>query len=114
MTNAGASRKVEAARILQQKLTAILEGEAPLDIFIRWKSLNRQPSGWAPDLDDGVRLNIRPFVKAGVLRDAPKIKWGVDRGSDASSAPWFPLDKGKRNNDRHVALAEKRAARGAK
>ena len=32
---------------------------------------------------------------------------------DVASAPWFDLDKGKRNNDRHTTLTEKRAARGA-
>jgi hypothetical protein len=108
-------RRVEAARILQKKLEAILEGETPYDIFVRWKSLSQQPIGWDPDLDDGVRLNIRPWVEAGVLREEhPKgIKWGVDRGKDVASAPWFRLDKGERNNDRHISLAEKRAAREA-
>lgn len=108
-------RRVEAATILQNKLVAILEGEAPHDIFVRWKSLAQQPVGWSPDLDDGVRLNIRPWVTAGVLREAaPKgIKWGVDRGKDVASAPWFSLDKGERNNDRHTTLAEKHAAREA-
>lgn len=108
-------RRVEAAKILKQKLEAILEGEAPHDIFVRWKPLAQQPLGWNPDLDDGVRLNIRPWVTAGVLREvAPKgIKWGVDRGKDVASAPWFKLDKGERNNDRHTTLAEKNAAREA-
>jgi hypothetical protein len=108
-------RRVEAGTILQRKLEAILEGEAPYDIFVRWKSLDQQPVGWNPDLDDGVRLNIRPWIEAGVLKDAhPKgIKWGVDRGKDVASAPWFSLDKGERNNDRHTTLAEKHAAREA-
>jgi hypothetical protein len=108
-------RRVEAAMILQKKLEAILEGEAPYDIFVRWKSLAQQPIGWNPDLDDGVRLNIRPWVEAGVLKEAnPKgIKWGVDRGKDVTSAPWFNLDKGERNNDRHITLADKHAAREA-
>lgn len=108
-------RRVEAAKVLKQKLETILEGEAPHDIFVRWKSLAQQPLGWNPDLDDGVRLNIRPWVTAGVLREAaPKgIKWGVDRGKDVASAPWFKLDKGDRNNDRHTTLAEKQTARDA-
>lgn len=108
-------RRVEAAKVLKQKLEAILEGEAPHDIFVRWKPLAQQPLGWNPDLDDGVRLNIRPWVTVGVLREpAPKgIKWGVDRGKDVASAPWFKLDKGERNNDRHTTLAEKQAARDA-
>ena len=114
MANAGDTRRVDAAKILQQKLTAIIGGEAPLDIFVRWKPLRHQSVGWDPDIDDGVRLNIRPFVRATVLRETPNIKWGVDRGSDTPSAPWFPQDKGKRDNDRHLTLAEKQAARGGK
>lgn len=108
-------RRVEAARILQKRLEAILVGEAPYDIFVRWKSLAQQPLGWTPDLDDGVRLNIRPWVEAGILRESsPKgIKWGVDRGTDVASAAWFKLDQGKRNNDHHPTLAEKRNAREA-
>lgn len=108
-------RRVDAAKVLKQKLEAILDGEAPHDIFVRWKPLAQQPLGWNPDLDDGVRLNIRPWVTAGVLREAsPKgIKWGVDRGKDVVSAPWFKLDKGERNNDRHTILADKQAARDA-
>ncbi|MNS29434.1 hypothetical protein D3C72_614340 [compost metagenome] len=108
-------RRVEAAKVLKQKLETILEGEMPHDIFVRWKPLAQQPLGWNPDLDDGVRLNIRPWITAGVLREAaPKgIKWGVDRGKDVASAPWFALDKGVRNNDRHTTLAEKQAARDA-
>ena len=48
------------------------------------------------------------------MRDTPNIKWGVDRGKDLASAPWFPFDRGERNNDRHLTLADKQAARGAK
>ena len=97
-----------AARQLQDKLKLILEGEAPYDIFVRWKPLEKQPIGWHPDLNDGVRLNIRPFVEAGVLRKTPKIKWGVDRGKNPPGAPWGEV----RDNDRHLSLAEKRAATG--
>jgi hypothetical protein len=108
-------RRVEASKILQKRLEAILVGEAPYDIFARWKSLAQQPLGWNPDLDDGVRLNIRPWIEAGILRESsPKgIKWGVDRGADVASTPWFKDDQGKRNNDRHTTLVEKRGAREA-
>lgn len=101
---------------LQQRLRAILEGEAPYDIFVRWKSLARQPIGWHPDLDDGVRLNIRPFMTAEVLREQPRITWKTDRGTDTTSAPWYDLGPayggkpGDRINDHHLTLAEKRAA----
>ena len=32
------------------------------------EALAEQPIGWNPDLNDGVRLNIRPFMTAEVLR----------------------------------------------
>ena len=107
-------RRVEAAKVLQQRLQAILEGEKPYDIFVRWKPLARQPLGWEPDLDNGVRMNIRPFVEAEILREVPNIKWGKDRGTDVSSAPWYDVFKGERINDHHTTLAEKRKARGLK
>jgi len=34
------------------------------------------------DLNDGVRMNIRPFVQAGILRRPPNIKWTKDRGTE--------------------------------
>jgi hypothetical protein len=108
----GNDPRVEVARILQQKLALILEGEKPYDIFVRWKPLERQPLGWEPDLDDGVRLNIRPFIEAGILAHVPNVKYSPpDRGNDVPSAPWFHIFDGKRRNDHHTTLAEKRAAR---
>jgi hypothetical protein len=109
----GADLRLAAAQELQQKLELILEGEDPYDVFVRWKPLQEQPIGWEPALNDGVRLNIRPFVTAGVLRKNPKIKWGKDRGRDLESAPWYPVFKGDRINDHHLTLAEKRVAREA-
>lgn len=107
--------RLEKGRELQQKLEKVLEGEAPYDIFVRWKPLAEQPLGWDPDLDDGVRMNIRPFMEAGILREQPKgIKWTKDRGNDVPSAPWFPLFNGERINDHHTTLEEKRAVRAAK
>ena len=67
ITRLGTDPRAEAARVLQARLARILEGEAPYDIFVRWKPLEQQPLGWDPDLDDGVRLNIRPFIEAKVL-----------------------------------------------
>jgi hypothetical protein len=114
MKAAADGRRVEAATILQQSLQTILEGEKPYDIFVRWKPFAKQPLGWDPDLDDGVRVNIRPFVEAEVLREVPNVKWTKDRGTDVKSAPWHDLFKGQRINDHHTALAEKRKARGLK
>jgi len=114
----GAQERLAAAEALKKKLELILEGEAPYDIFVRWKPLEQQPIGWNPDLNDGVRLNIRPFMTvadvkkkgAGILRDKPNIKWGKDRGKDVESAPWYQTFGGERINDHHLSLAEKKAA----
>jgi REP element-mobilizing transposase RayT len=114
----GAEGLLSAALKLKEKLEAILEGEAPHDIFVRWKSIDQQPIGWDPDLNDGVRLNIRPFVEAGVLRSKFNVKWGVDRGKNPPNH-----DKEKypekyfseiRDNDQHIPLEEKRASREKK
>ena len=121
----GADIRLAAAETLKTELEKILEGEKPYDIFVRWKPLAEQPIGWNPDLNDGVRLNIRPFLQAkdlgkkgaGILRFKPNIKWEKDRGKDVSSAPWYHLGleydgkEGDRINDHHLALEEKRAAR---
>ena len=104
--------RYEKGRELQQKLEKILEGEKPYDIFVRWKSLAQQPLGWDPDLGDGVRQNIRPFIIAGVLpRDLSKILKGKDIGKNVASAPWYGVFESERRNDHHTTLAEKRAAR---
>ena len=103
----GAEGLLSAAIKLKEKLEAILEGEAPYDIFVRWKPLDQQPIGWEPDLNDGVRLNIRPFVEAGVLRNKFNIKWGVDRDKNPSGTFLGEI----RDNDKHLSLEEKREAR---
>jgi len=121
----GAAEKLAAAETLKKRLELILEGEgtkeAPYDIFIRWKPLEEQPIGWNPDLNDGVRLNIRPFLSvpdvgrkgAGVLRERPNINWNKDRGKDVESAPWYHPFGGDRINDYHLSLKEKREAERA-
>lgn len=118
----GAEERLAAAETLKKSLERILNGESPYDIFVRWKSLAEQPIGWHPDLNDGVRLNIRPFMTApdirkkgaGVLRDKPNINWNKDRGKDVESAPWYHEFQGDRINDHHLSLAEKRAAKDKK
>jgi hypothetical protein len=118
--NSDATLKLAKAEALKAQLEAILAGEPPYDIFVRWKPLHQQPLCWDPDINDGVRMNIRPFVEAGVLR-IPRnklgIKWEADRGKDVPSAPWFKLGpqygepEGTRINDHHTTLAEKQVAR---
>ena len=104
----GAEARLSAALELQRKLEAILMGETPFDIHVRWKELQQQPIGWNPDLNDGVRLNIRPFVRAGVLKTFSPwpfkdAMWGKDRGKNT--------DRSDRHNDIHRSLAEKLEAR---
>ena len=102
---AGANARLLAAQQLQRKLELIREGEPNYDIYARWKPPHDQPLGWNPDLNDGVRVNIRPFVTAEVLRNKVKITWIKDRGSNP--------DGSERINDIHIGLANKRAAREA-
>lgn len=106
----GTDGKRSAALVLQGELQRILEGERPYDVFVRWKPIHEQPLGWDPDIDDGVRLNIRPFLMArdvgtkdaGILRAKPDSSWSdakkpgvADRGKEAEalcpkeSFPWF-------------------------
>jgi len=99
----GADARLANATHLQSELKKVLAGEPPYDIFIRWKPLHEQPIGWEPDINDGVRINIRPFMTAKVLngrgkstcilRTTPKIKWDKDRGKEPDRAkkdfPWF-------------------------
>jgi hypothetical protein len=99
----GAEARLSAALELRRRLEAILEGEEPYDIYVRWKKLHEQPLGWEPDLNDGVRLNIRPFVEAGVLRAPFNIHWKKDRGKNP--------DGSERHNSIHLSLAEKLEAR---
>jgi hypothetical protein len=117
----GADLRLAAAQTLQEKLKLILAGEPPYDIFVRWKPLHEQAIGWHPDLNDGVRMNIRPFVKADILRKTPNIKWTKDRGKeperDKHDYPWFWSGSefvGDRLNDVHLTNEKKTAAQSRK
>lgn len=105
----GADGRLVAAEHLKTELEKILHGEPPYDIFVRWKPLHEQPIGWEPDINDGVRLNIRPFLTACtlvtarrgdfcILRARPKgsefnYMGKADRGTalvrDKADFPWF-------------------------
>ena len=134
----GADARLAHAEHLKTELIKILDGEPSYDIFVRWKPLHEQPVGWDPDITDGVRPNIRPFMTAKtlnsraanacILRATPKIKWDKDRGKepnrDKADYPWFwgwdeaaqdfgggkDFD-GNRWNDLHYSRAVKQAAR---
>lgn len=53
--------------------------------------------------NDGVRLNVRPFVEAGVLRSKFNVKWGIDRGKNPAGSNWGEI----RDNDKYLRLDEK-------
>jgi hypothetical protein len=139
----GADGRLAAAEHLRAQLEKILQGEKPYDIFVRWKSLDQQPIGWEPDINDGVRLNIRPWLTATlspgtkpkkdacILRVTPKIKYAKDRGKEpqheTEDFPWFcTWDEktddfaggaefdGARWNDPHYSLQSKLKARDRK
>lgn len=88
----GADDRHAAALELQGLLEKILAGEPP----------HEQPIGWEPDINDGVRLNIRPFLAtdlsrgrkgAGLFRAKLTIHWKKDRGKEPAREkadfPWF-------------------------
>jgi hypothetical protein len=130
----GAAERLGAAKELQGELEKILEGEPPYDIFARWKAIKEQAKGWNLDLNDGVRVNIRPFLLAkdlgkkgaGIMRSKPNIKWDKDRGTepqrDKKEYPWFWCSEepgtdpnggkvftGNRWNCVHLTLARKKS-----
>ena len=119
----GAEDRLASALELQRRIVAILEGEPPFDIFVRWKPIDEQPVGWEPDVNDGVRLNIRPFMTddipggkkgAGILRSKPSIHWRKDGGKEPfreqERFPWFWRAGGftaERVNDVHPTIMER-------
>ena len=123
----GADDRLAAALELRKRLEGILEGESPFDLFVRWKPIEEQPIGWEPDINDGMRLNSRPFLAAdipggkkgaGILRTKPNVHWKKDRGKDPlrdqEQFPWFWNNggfTGERVNDVHLSIESKRTAR---
>ena len=134
----GADTRFAHANHLRQELIKIHKGEPPYDIFVRWKPLPEQPIGWQPDINDGIRVNIRPFMRARtfgakaknacILRTTPKVNWRKDRGKEPTrnkeDYPWFWGWDGEREdfaggaefdgsrwNDLHYSNAFKQAAR---
>lgn len=73
--------KLEEATELDQKLQMVQEGhhegmergDRDYRILTPWKSSEDRPKGWDPDIDDGVKVNIEPLQKAGVLRIAKVV-----------------------------------------
>jgi hypothetical protein len=69
--------KVEEAeefdRRLQQVQEGFHEGAADFGILTPWKAEGARPKGWDPDINDGVKVNIEPLQRAGVLRIAEVV-----------------------------------------
>ena len=68
--------RLEEALELDGRLQRVQEGyyvgaeddDADYRILTPWKVPEDRPKGWDPDLDDGVKVNIEPLQRAGVLR----------------------------------------------
>ena len=73
--------RLEEAQELDSSLQRVQEGYhddtegAGMDyrIVTPWKTSEARADGWDPDLDDGVKVNIEPLQKAGVLRVAKVV-----------------------------------------
>jgi hypothetical protein len=68
--------RLEEVQALDRKLQLIQEGHhegaeggsQDFRILTPWKKPGARPKGWNPDIDDGVKVNIAPLDRAGVLR----------------------------------------------
>ena len=89
---AGAEARLAAALGLQKKLEAILEGEAPLDIYVRWKETARAAH----------RVGARPE------RRRPPQHPPVRGGGRAAVAVQHPLAQGPRQEPRRHRAAQRR------
>lgn len=73
--------RLEEVQALDKKLQQIQEGHhegpegGPSDfrILTPWKAPGARPKGWDPDLDDGVKVNIAPLERSGILRVAGEV-----------------------------------------
>jgi hypothetical protein len=69
-------QKMDEVRAFDRKLQGVEEGEFP--IRVPWKDATKQPKGWVPDIDDGVKVNILPLQAAGLLRIAKVVSTKVE------------------------------------
>lgn len=70
--------QVEDVEAFRRQLEAIERGDELRDrIRCRWKDETAagRPGPYAPDIDDGVKVNIRPFQEAGLLTAKVISKW---------------------------------------
>jgi hypothetical protein len=69
---------IEDVELFRTKLEAIERGDTLADrIRCRWKDETAagRPGPYAPDIDDGVKVNIRPFQEQGLLAAEVIAKW---------------------------------------
>jgi hypothetical protein len=79
---------LEEVEVFDRKLARLQEGhhsgaEGGADdyrILTPWKKPEERPKGWRPDLDDGVKVNIAPLARTGLLRT--KNKFGAKEPED--------------------------------
>jgi hypothetical protein len=79
---------LEEVEAFDKKLARLQEGhhegaEAGGDdyrILTPWKKPHDRPKGWQPDIDDGVKVNIAPLARTGLLRN--KNKFGAKDADD--------------------------------
>jgi hypothetical protein len=114
----------EKAALAALQQLAVSEAKAPDYLSDELNALRRRLRAHGRALGDvkakddtqGLRLNIRPFMTAEVLRHNKKPKlniiWDKGRGKDVDSAPWFKVFKGDRINDHHLTVTEKRSSPG--
>ena len=134
----GADARVSAAEQLREQLNEHSHWRVTVRSLRALEASHDQPIGWEPDINDGVRMNIRPFMAAKplgarskgacILRTTPKIKWDKDRGKETQRPredfPWFwgwdersenfegaKAFDGNRWNDLHYSRSFKEAAR---
>ncbi len=69
---------IEDVELFRMRLEAIERGDTLADrIRCRWKDETAagRPGPYAPDIDDGVKVNIRPFQEQGLLAAKVIAKW---------------------------------------
>lgn len=79
---------VEEVETFDRKLAHLQEGhhagaeggDNDYRILTPWKRPEDHPRGWRPDLDDGVKVNIAPLARTGLLRT--KNKFGAKEPED--------------------------------
>jgi len=60
--------KIADVQAFDERLRRLLEGrDRESRIWCPWKTLGEQPVGWDPDINDGVRVNIAPVQRLGLL-----------------------------------------------